>query len=340
MSTTLPETHLEIANKNPQRTWLIGDLDGSFANFIRHMNELRMLSEKWEWIWWNTRLIFSGDILADRWDNGFEILLKIHELRIAAEKAGWSIDILAWNHEWFMLLYFRGADIQAFSSENLPKISPRSEHYGMTELLQYWSNRDEIIKNMRTDPQWRTVLEEICKMKLMTYTEDALHFHTPPSNNMLNIMMGFYKNMDCDLRKGIHRINTLWEASLRSILLGEKFPHTNWGKTAKDVYDLFHNSFLHTYNGSIEMIASRTKNWFNEKKHWGNVVPKEHPMYKIIYVSWFKVIYYGHDNNDLEIPWIATKSMNRASQWLKKEWEGTPLIIKWVLENFIDIVLP
>jgi hypothetical protein len=312
--------HPHVIIPKTNKLWLIGDLDGNFDNLITHLLSLGVVDSKSSvlkkdtisWIWWDSIIIFSWDILADRNMDGFKILKKIHKLRQEAQEAWWDIIVLAGNHEWFMLQYLRGKILEPFSKENLPKITKWTEYYGMKELLEYGSDPQSILEEMRKTKTGRSILEEICAMKLVVQYNDTIHFHTPPSWAILNLMWYFYKEYK-NIPAVIDQINRIWRMSLENIMFGKEFPESEFSKTGKEFFDILNNIFLHTYNGTPEMIKNRQGEIEN---HIPRVVPKEHRIYTAMIQDGITTLYYGHDSRTLDIKGLITCSVNRLSTWV------------------------
>jgi hypothetical protein len=89
----------------------IGDLHGSFRAYTKSLKALNLVDEALNWKAGKTKLIFLGDILADRNMQGFQILEDIHRLRKQAQIHEGSIDLVAGNHDDYAISFLRDAPV-------------------------------------------------------------------------------------------------------------------------------------------------------------------------------------------------------------------------------------
>ncbi len=314
--------------------WLIGDLDGNYDNMITHLLNVRAINygDIWKdakipiWTAWNMKVIFSGDILADRKCDGFQILLALSELRRQAQEAWWDITVLAGNHDERLIGYLAGRydDIKW-----RVLLWSNWDHIGMTELEWFLYEADKnligrerrlkILQNMREDAKWKIILQEICKIKLFHIDWNGIHFHTQPSRSMLDSIENKYKSNNKNLKDATDVINNTWKVVLTRILL-------LWtGKiNFLPIYNNFAQTFLHPLNGTEKNILPRirTKEKNKDKKivepipeKWlQNITPVDHPTYGYMRDAGISFIYHGHTNDtSLKIEWIDVVNLNRRS---------------------------
>ena len=305
--------------ESPQKDWilcLIWDLDGNFSEFLRHMKELQLLENAdWEWLWWSTTLILSGDILADRELGGFQILREVARLRKEAEKEWGSITILAGNHEEVMIWYFIGYSFNCNSDVKNPlQLSLDHPSFnGIREVLKYGNNYHDVLANMKNDKNGRVVLEEMVKIKLLYKIWDTLHFHTPPWLKMLSIIATEYeKNISWwvlpkdILETTIQSINQAWQKILQKML----FQSQDFTEDGKKEYLQYAGAFLSTANGTAEAIRAR---WSNPEDYPGAIVPDVHKAYDLFKSSWIQEIFHGHTDTEVRIFWFQVIGINRRN---------------------------
>ncbi len=295
----------------PNRSlWLIGDLDGSFPNLLEHLMNLELVDMEWNWIGRDTELILSGDILADRRKDWFKILTTIHHLRKRAQKVCWSIEIIAGNHEEMMLGYLRWKTIQRYTEDDLKHSFAHSSSIWMGELLPYGTHRGKILSEMRRDGIWTIILQEMTRMRLGLIRWRTIHFHTPPSEWILNLLGNISEHRNINIREVLDTINTLWQSALEIILMNNEVDEKKL-KDAHKTYDSLAHIFLHTLNGSPEEISKRgwDPHFFRQK-----IVPGEHPTYEKLLGVWIDTIYHGHTDTITNVPWFQVVSVNRRSE--------------------------
>lgn len=101
-------------------------------------------------------------------------------------------------------------------------------------------NREEILKNMRSDKYGRMLLNEMCGMKLCEQIEDTLYIHSDPTDEMLTMI----------LNVGVNAINGDFQTAMRGTLIeGNEF-NTGYNK----VFD----TFLSTNNRSFARARDRS----------------------------------------------------------------------------------
>lgn len=233
----------------------IGDLDGSYKKFKKNLLATGVMNESGDWIAGNRKVVFIGDIIADRTPEGFKILEAINGLRKQAEASGGHISIIAGNHEKFML------DFLLKPTPADPKYNPvlqcfyAAQGIGLAELLLFANpplkkeelnsidstvllsannegrlDRKVILKNMNQSPEGKMILDEICKMKLCDISDGILYVHTDPTQEMLELIAD----------QGVNKLNANFQNILKNVLInGKDFPKN---------YDSILNTFLQTNN--------------------------------------------------------------------------------------------
>jgi hypothetical protein len=234
----------------------IGDLHGSMEAFEANMKHLNLINESGDWIGGNRKVVFHGDILADRGTDGIAILEKIHALRKQARLAGGNITVLAGNHEDFAIsfligrtlfhpegrvdpysmcmLYSQGKgilELAQFGSQDVQSLNPND----YSDSFELWDNlKDEkqlILENMRQTEHGREILEEICDMRIAEVIDDTLFLHCPPTTAMLEEILN---------RGGADEINQIFQAGLRGAIFEDIEP-------SQEFHDIA-DTFLDTHN--------------------------------------------------------------------------------------------
>ena len=322
-------SHIEVATK-PQQIWLIGDLDGKFSNLEKHLRSLWVIPERkigsilrWDqelvWTGGNTHIIISGDILADRYMEGFNIMESLRKIRIQAQEKWWNIEVLVGNHDDRMIGFLMGKWWEYITDEirwSLDRSTGKKDHIGMDELLNFWKNRTEILQNMRNDPRWRMLLDEICMMNIFVKKWNALHFHTPPSKLMLDILYAKYNTKSRNLLSVIESINTNWKNTLRT---GFFDPKREWYDKLKIHYSILASAFLHPLNGTEDNMRERLKKG-NIDLYTQNITPSNHPFYTVLSEECgIDTIYHGHTERIPEVEGINFVGINRKAIYMLPE---------------------
>jgi hypothetical protein len=224
---------------------------------------------KLKWIGGNKKIVFHGDILADRQTQGINVLLQINELAKQAEQDGGNIDVLAGNHDDFLISFLMGkeaaggGDVLASCSHEGSNGVPQG--VGLLELCQFGSDslkkvdldnfqslskdqkesvwkqlnaeRKQILENMRRDPKGKDLLEAICRMSLLAVHDDSLFCHTDPTTQMYKVFLGDGKR---PINETAKVINSFYQDGLRAQLLE--------GKDVLDGFDWLRYTFLDTNN--------------------------------------------------------------------------------------------
>ncbi|GEM_PF-1124302 len=213
-------------------------------------------SGHWQWTGGNKKVVFLGDILGDRSLDGVEITAIIEDLADQAGKQGGQVDVLCGNHDMDFIHFLckdRGdkwAEINAnhLTRQNIgiwelarfdpdpnselkkidPLIKVGREQGSTTEEFKkrekelwgkLYKRMPEILKNMRTDPEGKKILEAMCRIKMATIYDDTLFCHTDPT-----IRMVFDLTKKEDIPGRVLEINIIVQENLRGALFeGKKF---------------------------------------------------------------------------------------------------------------------
>lgn len=187
----------------------IWDNHWDFQGLINTLEQQKITT----WWMWNMKdgvLRLHWDILADRWTWWLKALEELHNLRKQARLQWWDVEILVWNHEDFMISFLTWKKIWYWHWKEFKYLSPKDfngQAAWITELKEFlpknlravhenngvgafaieWLSpeRMTILNNMKNSEKGRMILEEICEMKLVSRADDALHFHTTPTETML-----------------------------------------------------------------------------------------------------------------------------------------------------------
>ena len=77
----------------------IGDLHGNYGAFLWNLTSAWIIDNENHWIGGNTKVIFHGDIFADRLPHSIDIAFSAITLQQEAKLHGGELIFLAWNHE-------------------------------------------------------------------------------------------------------------------------------------------------------------------------------------------------------------------------------------------------
>ena len=280
-----------------------------------------------EWTGWNKKVVFQGDILGDRWTDWLKIIEEIHQLREQARKQGWDIDIIAWNHDDFLITYLLWWKVSRFADQSALSVAMINWQWmWLTELLDFiwvertweyddlfslsWKNK-QILNAMRNSPEWRLILEEICSMKLVSQVDDVLYCHTNPTKRMLQYLTNW------NVQTNINLLNQKYQWYLRNNLL--------WEQSASISTEEFNNIsdiFLNTWNRNINWI----ENYVEQLRDYGiNVISHGHNWwrgYRTKEINWIKIIdtdflYWSH----WDIKSSHSVSIVKKSKWSIELWD-------------------
>lgn len=300
----------------------VGDLHGSLRAFRKNLYSLNLINESGNWIGNNSKLVFLGDILADRNSEGLKILQDIHRLRQEASEQGGEILLIAGNHDEYAISFLRDVPVQVrpkesesslykehgiqslscceledtgvgigefieytkFGSSKKDRIKKLSKKTNLdTNTFQFNSTRNrEILRNMRKSSIGRIILETICSYNICLQIDDTLAQHCPLNIKMLKLLQSF----------GEETINSLYQKVLRRDLLGEK---TSVKKSETNLLNIIRNTFLatenRTYPTNLIFAEDLSEMGINLNIHGHN--PHGGLIYVIDKTNWFVNIDYG-----------------------------------------------
>ncbi|MCF7846003.1 MAG: hypothetical protein K9L85_02080 [Candidatus Peribacteraceae bacterium] len=236
----------------------IGDLHGSIEHFWANLESGGLVDANHRWIGGNRKVVFHGDILADRNTDGFKILSEINKFR----KQGADISIVAGNHDDFMLSFLLGRNGE--NGTGLAISMQGNQGKGLLELTEFSGNgrrmknfesalnegrlnRRQILQAMRQSERGRMLLEEICNMKLCDQVGDVLHMHIDPTMDTLEAIA----------THGVDAINQEFQTALRKTLLdGQPFNNERYNK----LFDIFLDTKHRNIYENISSISTRNGN--------------------------------------------------------------------------------
>lgn len=237
---------------------LAGSMD-AFAEHVKKLGVARKDAHgKWKWTGRDAKLVFLGDILGDYGLDGIEITNTIFNLADQAEKAGGQVDFLCGNHdlEFIRFLtsncdaqevsdnagnYFGGLhtgvlELADFDSDPRSKKAKLLLEDGIKQgnrwflndkyepaiqeiVINYYARMPIILSDMQKDRQGKKVLENICRMKVVSFHDDTLFFHIDPDSYMVEEII-----KTGNVPQKVDEINRIFQDNLRSALLqGGKF---------------------------------------------------------------------------------------------------------------------
>ena len=308
----------------------IWDLHGEYIALKWNMEYAWLAREvNWhlEWTWWNKKVVFQWDILADRWTNWLRIIQEIHQLREQARKQWWDIDIIVGNHDDFMISYLTWRDGVHW---NWLEISMLWWQWRwLTELAKFiWKDiwdfenlygrgtKEAILQAMRNSPEWRIILEEICNMKIVSQVDDVLYCHTNPTATMLQYLTKW------NVQQNINLLNQKYQWYLRKTLLWE----WNWNISLEE-FNNISDIFLHTNNrpkyGSEVWLENYTEIL---KNNWINMISHGHnwwSWYRTKQIWWIKIIDTDYSYwHSWDYSWEHSVSVIKKEWWVNYHWDN------------------
>lgn len=272
----------------------VWDLHWNYNIFIANLKSLWAIDWQWNWTWWNRRLVLHWDIMADRNTSWIKIMEKISDLQQNARKEWWDISVISWNHDDFAISYLTGKETAWWESDwftnslwypwelrwNEFEQFLQQWEFQWKWLEEFWQRfwqkywkenlwrwewntdevRNEVLKNMRSTNEWRRILESISNMKILEQIDDTLFVHTDLTPAMAEMI----------LSKGVDQINSIYQKSLRNMLLDWWSPHQDYREVI--------NIFLSTENRQVkgwwpgyfnyQQWNQLKKWWINSVIHW------------------------------------------------------------------------
>lgn len=259
-------------------------------------------SGNWQWTGGNKKLVFLGDILGDRGMDGMQITSIIGDLASQAEKQGGQIDFLCGNHDMEFIYFLSNSGSEKYAEKNANHFT--SQAIGTWELAQFdpdpnsalkkidplirtgrgrgsvkeefknnesklWSELykkiPEILANMRTNPEGRKILENICQIKVAMVHEDTLFCHTDPTSGMILDL-----TKDGNITQRVSEINKIFQENLRKVIFqGEKLDDD-----CRNVEEIYLNAGNRDYfvedktfeNFETDLLATVAENLYKNKK--------------------------------------------------------------------------
>ncbi|PCI25124.1 hypothetical protein COB57_02820 [Candidatus Peregrinibacteria bacterium] len=192
---------------------VIGDLHGNIDALWGNLESLGVIDDEQNWIGGGEKLVFLGDILADRSSDGFEILHSIESLQLQ----GANITVLVGNHDDFAISFLLNKPV---SGNGGTFLNYKEQAFGMIEFEKYMNkeyknleklNREEVLKNMKASEEGQKTLQNICNMKIIEQIDDTIFTHTDITKAMAEMILAF----------GVDRINSVYQRGVRKVLLEE-----------------------------------------------------------------------------------------------------------------------
>lgn len=191
----------------------IWDLHWSYDALMWNLLHAWLIDTSGNWIWWTTRVIFHGDIFADRHQDSLKIATYISNLWKKARSQSGDISILAWNHEDIAFAFLTH---QSFCYEGkwiqMKLGAFKSSNQWLLELMIHANKinpNEESLKTLQWDQYSRNALEFMCNMKLIVQLDDTLFIHVVPHPELLRLV----------LQIGTNEINRLYQKWMRTYLL-------------------------------------------------------------------------------------------------------------------------
>lgn len=226
----------------------IGDVNGSLETLAYNLRKTGVIDDMGKWAAGKRTVVLHGDILADRNMEGFDILLRLRQLRQEARAKGGDIKVIAGNHDDFMFSFLTQRD--GVHKDGLSIAIKQAQGIGILEITQFTGDRrmitdlgeamragrlnpQEALDNMRGDQRGRQILEEMVNMTLVERMGDTLYVHTDPTNDMLQMILQY----------GPEALNQSFQHALHETLLN--------GSPFNRNYNYMYDTFLSTKNRTI-----------------------------------------------------------------------------------------
>ncbi|MDX9971073.1 MAG: metallophosphoesterase [Candidatus Gracilibacteria bacterium] len=265
----------------PSDVFFVGDLNGRLLALYKNCEFAGLIDGSHNWIGENKVLVFTGDLIGDRYPEGLQILLEIDRIRKQARMMGGDIVLIAGNHDELLISYLRDspvpnyqqryADGTKYPQNCMDAVSVcRKENMGLgiTELLQFLpiTKKDKkkdlfnlLLKRHISPSQMngfhqkgtyrnKEILEKMRndpEGRIILETICSFHLITQIDDNLAQ---------HCPLNEqmayliqifGIDTLNSLYQSILRRDLLGEKIKIS---KTMNKLFESLRTAFLATEN--------------------------------------------------------------------------------------------
>ncbi|PCI25720.1 hypothetical protein COB57_00705 [Candidatus Peregrinibacteria bacterium] len=202
----------------------IGDLHGNINALWGNLYDLDLITPERLWKGGDRKVVFHGDILADRSTQGLEILENIKVLQRQAQEQGGDIIILAGNHDDFAISFLmdkplaggghytdiaNNAALGIGEFQRYMRGGERIDNHaiGLNEFMTV--DRAEIIHTMRNTAKGREMLGSLCDMKILERIDDTIFTHTDITSDMADMIIS----------KGVDRMNEVYKDGLERVLL-------------------------------------------------------------------------------------------------------------------------
>ncbi|UFX82927.1 metallophosphoesterase [Candidatus Absconditicoccus praedator] len=259
--------------------YVVGDLHGNLHAYYENLRFFDIIDDNGNWQGGDSKLIFLGDILADRHENGFQILNQIEKLKHQARKCGGDVVLIFGNHDYKFIL-FVCTDI----SFNMYKTS----FSGLLELRKFagegYRNENDfeklrkdqinIQKNIINKQSGKELLKTIFEMKLVHRENDILFIHTNPTYEILqNIYEESLEKINEDFQKGVSKlfcknydnndqeVSRFFELAIMYLILNrrESIPEYEKGGIYDALHSLGINYIINGHNGYGGTVDKRGK---------------------------------------------------------------------------------
>lgn len=361
--TIISEENLESNNILREQTVVsIGDLHGNYGAFLWNLTSSWLIDSENHWIGWNTKVIFHGDIFADRHPYSIDIAFFAITLQQEAKLHGGELIFLAWNHEDIAFAYLTRQSIY-YNNKKVSEIwidSFSSAIWWLMELehlfdptitidkVRYHNIRENLNTiqnelNLETNERKKIMLQiRINKMQEnLKEAENELQWETvdPHRKNLLNEMrldpkwrqiLEFLCNMKLiNQTDDTLRIHVPPHPALLELVL-EK-----WVDTINSLYQKW-LQYYYLNNGDLNLFEKiefiKLRKIFLDT---GHREIENNPIYEELMDKWITKIMYGHneyksvtkyDNNWVTLYWLDYWYWKDTS-WndKNKEWKKRDL---------------
>jgi len=198
----------------PTNVVVIGDLHGNISALWGNLNASELIDENNNWIGGDTHVVFVGDILADRHQDGIQILHHIDKLQKQAALTNGEITVLSGNHDNYAISKLMGipCEIDNFEVYNVfdyieqangilefVHFLPKKTIEAINSLLQSKNSKKFELIDMLMDGKLITnklletnigkiILDQIKNFRLVVQVDDILITHTNLSDTMIRTL--------------------------------------------------------------------------------------------------------------------------------------------------------
>ncbi len=239
---------------------------------FRNLNTIR-------WTGGNRRVVFHGDMLADRIASGTDCILAMRKLRRQARQQGGDVIYIGGNHEEFARAYLTnsnsvGGKSASYAIKNYSRGTVEfARKYGdegmrnnpnlkITDVMSAEA-RSTVLKNMRAHPEGKLILEEMCEMRVVEYIDDTLFTHANPSAEMMKLL----DEPGLSVGKRVDKLNKAYQEGLRHELLGPPNPSPRNPQLYSQIRDSFMDTELRGANLQDVNMQALNKKGVNRVVH-------------------------------------------------------------------------